>query len=163
MRKIPETIKEEELKKLIEGTKKHHHKLCWKLGFYQCLRVSEVRKLLPENVKRNERLLLIKQAKGNKDRNIAIAPEIVRDLKHLPVGIGDRAIQKAFKRRAKEILNKDLYFHQLRHSGATWYHTVKGWDIRMLQTFLGHSRIDTTEIYTHVSPDDMVRKMWGEG
>jgi len=160
MRRIPVTISEDEFQLLIKNTKNKQHKLAFMLGFYQCMRVSEVVKLLPINIDIGRRLISIKEAKGQKDRNIPISPEIQAGLKYLPVGIGIRALQIAFKNKAKKVLEKDLHFHTLRHSGATHYLNNKKWSIRHIQVFLGHSRIDTTLIYTHINPEDLVKKMW---
>lgn len=166
-RKIPETISEEELVKIVSNTKRDNHKLAFLLGFYQCLRVSEVVKLQKEDIKKEQYLIQIKQAKGNKDRNIPIIKPIkLKDktilyaLNKLPVKCGERALQIAFKRKSKEVLGKDLHFHTLRHSGASWLLNKKKWDIRQVQRFLGHSKIQTTEIYTHVNPQDLVNLEW---
>jgi len=160
-RKIPETITIEEIGKIINITKKQHHKLAFLLGFFECMRVSEIVKLLPENVDKGQKILRIKEAKGHKDRNIPIAPELEKKLRFLPIKCGIRALQLKFKENTKKALNKGLNFHTLRHSGATYYLNKKKWDLRSVQIFLGHSRVATTEIYTHVSPTDLVNKMWG--
>ncbi len=160
-RVLPETISEEELISILKTTSQLHHRLAYALGFYNCLRISEVINLRPEHLEYGQKLMRIKEGKGKKDRNIPIAPEVFRGLKrNLPIGIGVRALQIAFKKKGLEVLKKDLHFHQLRHSGATHYHNIKGWDIRKLQVFLGHSRIDTTEIYTHILPKDLMKVMW---
>ena len=39
VRKIPNTISEEELLKLIDTAKKKDHKIAYRLGFYECLNV----------------------------------------------------------------------------------------------------------------------------
>lgn len=160
-RKIPETITEQELSQLVHVVKDQRKKLALMLGFYQCMRVSEVTKLTSENIDLGRKLILIKAGKGNKDRHIPIAPEVLRGLKHLPIGCGDRNLQIFFKKLALKVLQKDLHFHTLRHSGATHYLNVKGWDVRYVQQFLGHSKLDTTQIYTHVSPKNLIDKMWG--
>lgn len=163
MRKLPETITENELIEILKVTRKKHHKLAFALGFYEGLRISEVVKLLPENIDYQQHLIRIKQAKGSKDRNIPIMPELIKKLGILPIGCGCRALEIAFKKYCKKAgINKDLYFHSLRHSCATWLLNVKHWDIRQIQVFLGHARLDTTQIYAQVSPQDLLNLVWGK-
>jgi site-specific recombinase XerD len=170
MRKIPDTISEEELIKIVTSKKiKRHHKLSFLLGFYQSMRVSEVVKLRAEYIKTNQHIIQIKQAKGSKDRDIPIIKPIkmkpltmVYALNHLPIGCGVRALEIAIKNYGKKILNKDIHFHTLRHSGATWLLNKKKWDIRKVQQFLGHEDIKTTQIYLHVGSQDLVDMEWND-
>jgi integrase len=110
---IPNIITEEELLKVLQNTKQNHHKLAFALGFYECMRVSEVVKLKQDDVDKTLKLLWIKQAKGSKDRKIPIAPEIMNGLKHIPVKCGVRALEMAFKKQCRVVLNKDCHFHTL--------------------------------------------------
>ena len=160
--KIPETISEEEFIKLLKKVRKKHHRISFILGFYGCMRVSEVVNLKQENIDRGQRIIRIKQAKGKKDRNIPLPPEATRGLSYIPIGIGARALQISFRNYSRKVLNKDLHFHSLRHSGATHYLNKKKWSTRQVQQLLGHSKIQTTEIYTHVTPQDLIEKMWNE-
>jgi integrase/recombinase XerD len=144
----------------LENVKDPRDKLAYSLGFYECMRVSEVVNLKPEEIDTNLKLIWIKQGKGSKDRKIPIAPEVWKGLKYLPINKGIRALQVSFKKIAKKVLNKDLHFHSLRHSGVTHYITVKRWDTQIVQRFAGHSRIDTTLIYTHIVPENLVKIMW---
>ncbi len=168
-RKIPETITEEELIKILNKTKRNNHKLAFLLGFYQAMRVSEVVKLQPENVDKQQHIIKIKQAKGSKDRNIPIIKplkinktSIQYALNKLPVKCGVRALEIAINRMSEMAIGKKIKFHTLRHSGATWLLNKKKWDIRQVQRFLGHSKLQTTEIYCHVNPQDLVDLEWGE-
>lgn len=158
--KLPEVITEEELIKIVEATMKPHHKLAFALGFYECMRVSEIVKLQPEDIDRNLKLIMIKQGKGSKDRNIPIAPEVMKGLKNLPVKCGVRALQIKFKENAYKAIGKNLHFHILRHAGITHYLVKKGWSSLEVQRLAGHSRITTTQIYTHINPQDLVNRMW---
>ena len=173
--KLFEIITEEELNKVLESTKNNKHKFAFALGFYQCLRVSEVACLLPENVNKDLKLLLIKGsdvskgkkgAKRGKDRNIPISPEVIKGLKFLPVGsanakdAGVRALQYAFNRLTEKALGKRLNFHILRHSGITHYLTKKKWNSLEVQRLAGHSKVSITEIYTHINPEHLVNRMW---
>lgn len=159
-RKLPEILTESEFINLIKSVVDKRRRLAFMLGFYNCLRVSEVVKLKPEDIIRGQKLLCVKAGKGDKDRNIPIAPEVWNGLKYLPVGVKVRALQKSIKKYSKSALGKDIHFHTLRHSGATHYLNVKKWDLRSVQVFLGHSKLSTTQIYTHVSPRDLISKMW---
>lgn len=169
MRKIPQVITEEELLEVVNQTDNPKHKLAFLIGFYQAMRISEVVNLKLEHIDKNSKMIHIKQAKGSKDRDIPIARPLkiksnsyLHALNKLPVGLGVRALQIAFKQKAKDVLNKDLHFHTLRHSGATWLLNKHKWDIRRVQRYLGHSKIQTTEIYSHVSPQDLVDLMWND-
>jgi len=164
-RKIPDTITEEEFLKLVndpEVKAKPKKRLAYVLGFYNCLRISEIVNLQPHNYNPKTRLLEIKEAKGKKDRHIPLAPEVKNLLKYLPIGVKERALQIALKKDALKILNKNIHPHTLRHSGATYYLNNKGWDIRQLQVFLGHSDIKITQIYAHVNPIQLTKLMYNE-
>lgn len=213
MRKIPETLTEDEFKQIIKAEKHKHHATGFVLGFYQGLRISEIVGLGEEESKccrqpikkeyyRNEfnqRILKrlcsdcnkevnkvdlrrstinykiqaltkemvyggfihLKNAKGSKDRNIPIAPEVEPYLDNLPIKLSVRSLEVSFKAIAKKITGKDLHFHCLRHSSGTHYLNVKKWNIRYVQEFLGHADLSTTQIYTHVNPQDLLQAMRG--
>lgn len=158
MKKIPETISEQEFLDKLKDVKKKHIKLAFMLGFYQCMRVSEVVKLNLVDIDTSRGFVHIRQAKGGKDRQVPLMPPMSRIIKHLPVGIGPRALQKQIKKYWPR-----LHFHCLRHSGATMYLNEKGVDVRIIQVLLGHSRLDTTQIYTKVTPknlSEVFNKVW---
>lgn len=149
-RKIPFTITEAEFLDGLKAVKNPRHQLALRLGFYQCMRKSEVIKLRGEDVDLQRGYIHIKEAKGAKDRDVPIHPNVARWLKHLPVGIGDRGLLKMCRRYFPK-----LKFHGLRHSGATYMLNEKRVDIRMIQDYLGHENLSTTQIYTHITPQNL--------
>lgn len=159
-KKIPETITEEELIQILRVTRKKHHRTAFILGFYGCMRVSEIVNLRPEHIDRGQKIIRIKNAKGGKDRNIPLPPQATRALSYIPLKCGVRALEIAVKGYGRKVLKKDIHFHTLRHSGASHYINKKGWATRQVQVLLGHSKVQTTEIYTHVTPTDLIHKMY---
>lgn len=54
--------------------------------------------------------------------------------------------------KCEKALNKKIKIHQLRHSRATYLHTVEKVPIEKIQVLLGHLSLNTTMIYTRVNP-----------
>lgn len=137
------------------------------------LRVSEVVSLKVSDIDSQRMLIRVEQGKGKKDRYVMLSPRLLDVLRawwraerpkdwlfpgwRTGQHMRPAALQLACKEAAQRAgLNKRVTVHTLRHSFAT--HLLEnGTDIRIIQTLLGHSRIDTTARYTHVSPQ-LIRK-----
>jgi len=166
-RRLPTVLSKEEVKKLISSTNNKKSKLMISLMYASGLRVSELINLKIDNFDFEEKVGHIRQAKGRKDRIFNIPLFIFKQLKkqvqiqeaqekqYLFSGpkenLSSRNIQKIVNLAAKKAqINKKVSCHTLRHSFAT--HLLEdGIDIRFIQTLLGHADLSTTQIYTHVS------------
>lgn len=162
-KRLPVAITDEEFILLIKNTNKDKHKLAFLLGFESGLRISEITKLEQRDINLNEKSILIRQAKGNKDRIVPLPKHFKESyLKLLPINVGSRALEKAFKsacNRAKLVENKpSIHFHSLRHGFAT--HCVKqGIPIHHIRTLMGHTNIATTNVYLEANPKDALKSV----
>lgn len=55
--------------------------------------------------------------------------------------------------------NRKLSVHKLRHTAATLMYQSGQVDVRVLKEILGHEQLNTTQIYTHVSSEQLQRAM----
>ena len=76
---------------------------------------------------------------------------VFTDRRRLPIK-PDR-MTKAFKRVVQKAgLEERIQFHSLRHTTGSWL-AMKGVPMRVIQAILGHSSLNVTERYSHLSPE----------
>lgn len=163
---LPTVLSKSEIEHVIAQTNNLKHKTMLGIAYAAGLRVSEVVSLRVANIDLSELTVVIRQAKGKKDRLSILSPRLVADLQILTAGKqGDRYVfeserggrltettaQKIFSRALeKSGIKKPATFHSLRHSFAT-HLLEKGVDVRYVQELLGHANIRTTQLYTKVT------------
>ncbi|MEK6872303.1 MAG: site-specific tyrosine recombinase/integron integrase [Nanoarchaeota archaeon] len=167
-KKLPVVLTKEEIQKLFNGTSTKKSQLILELLYSSGLRVSEIVKLKPADIDFNENRGWVREGKGKKDRMFVLSQKISKKIKKFIENNFDwiyifsknsplttRNIQKIVQTAAKNAsLNKEIHPHTLRHSFAT--HLLdEGIDIRKIQFLLGHSSIATTQMYTHVSQEQV--------
>lgn len=164
---LPSVLTKEEVKKLIESTDNVKSRLIISLLYSAGLRVSELVKLKVVEINFEDKTGWVRSGKGSKDRLFAISETLSKELQEYLTGrenqyvfskdspLTTRNIQKIIaltKKRAG--INKKVTPHTLRHSFAT-HLLEQGTDIRVIQVLLGHSSLNTTQLYAHVSTDQI--------
>ena len=140
------------------------------------LRVSELVNMMLSDLYLEDRVLLVR-GKGNKERLVPVSNKAIADLKRW---FFDRNLMKIkpgeddyvflnrrgahltrtmilimVKRQAEEAgIKKTISPHTFRHSFATAL-LQGGADLRSIQAMLGHEKIDTTLVYTHISNEQL--------
>ncbi len=168
---LPKVLTRDEIKKLFESTHFGRNRLMLQFMYGSGCRVSEVTKIKVEELNFKERTATVRAGKGNKDRIIILSKEWIHGIKKY---LAKKKIQSEFvfsKKNGKPIttdtiqrivraaainagINKHVTPHCLRHSYAT--HLLEaGTNIRYIQTLLGHSSLNTTQIYTSVANDQL--------
>ncbi|MBS7787881.1 tyrosine-type recombinase/integrase [Flavobacterium sp. CYK-55] len=164
---LPNVLSKAEVKMLLEAHVNFKHKvmLCM---IYSCgLRSSELVGLKPTDIQSDRNVVVIRQAKGKKDRIVPLSPLILDMLRQYYTGykpkvwlfegnqpgapFSAKSLQFVLKEAVRKTqIQKPVTLHWLRHSYAT--HLLEsGTDLRYIQELLGHNSSKTTEIYTHVS------------
>jgi site-specific recombinase XerD len=133
------------------------------------LRISEACLLKVEDIDSKRMLIHVRKGKGGKQRYTMLCSRLLDVLREYwrqqrPDGdylfpgqkrgshLSDSSVRKVLHQAIKVCsIDKRVTPHVMRHSFAT--HLLDtGTDIRTIQVLLGHSSIQTTQIYTQVSP-----------
>jgi len=163
-KQLPKVISKEKIKLMIESTDNLKHKLIVKLLYSSGLRLSELLNLRRKDIDFDRNLIHVRAGKGKKDRVTLISNDLKLDLlkyysnysfntEYILEGrkgkYTKKSVQKVLDNLGKSVGIK-VTPHMLRHSFAT-HLLEQGTDIRIIQKLLGHSNLNTTEIYTKVS------------
>ncbi|MSU74944.1 MAG: integrase [Candidatus Magasanikbacteria bacterium] len=163
---LPNVLSKAEVAKIIEVTENPKHNCIISLLYGTGVRVSELTHIKMRDVDLDRMILRVYQGKGKKDRQ-TIIPKALKEilLKQQKLKMADdylftngrgsrlteATIQKVVGAAAQKAgIQKNVSPHTLRHSFAT--HLLEaGTDIRYIQELLGHAKLQTTQIYTHVA------------
>lgn len=89
-----------------------------------------------------------------KDKNALF---ISRQRRRISIQMIQKIVEKYLKAAGLE--HKHYSTHKLRHTAATLMYRTGQVDIRTLKDILGHEQLNTTQIYTHVSNEQMEEAM----
>ena len=172
-RRLPRVLSPEDVSRLIEaapgpGLK---YKAALSVAYGAGLRVSEVVALKISDIDSKRMLIRVEQGKGRKDRNAMLSPvllELLREWWKLCRSRGwlfpgrdpaqpitTRQLTRACHLAAQAAeITKRVSPHTLQHSFAT-HLLEQNIDIRVIQVLLGHSKLDTTALYTRVATNTL--------
>ena len=177
-RRIPAVLSVEEVTLLLRAATAPKYKAAFATAYGAGLRVSEVVALKVGDIDSERMLLRVERGKGRKsclgrDRHAMLSPQLLELLRAwwregrrrsllLPGGwlfpgrnpvepLSARQLCRAVRAAAQAAgIKKRVSPHTLRHSFAT-HLLEQDVDIRVIQTLLGHAKLDTTALYTRVA------------
>jgi site-specific recombinase XerD len=174
-KKLPVVLSRNEVGQILHKIELLRYHVCLST-IYSCgLRLSEGINLKIEDIDSARGYIHIRQSKSNRDRYVPLPQKTLQLLRRqwsshknkvllfptpgtsraeMPVAtkpISKASVQTAFRSAANSAgINKKATVHTLRHSWAT--HLLEaGVNLRLIQTWLGHSSPNTTSIYTHLT------------
>jgi integrase/recombinase XerD len=167
-KQLPKVLSLPEVRAFLQSLPTPKHQAIAFVMYSAGLRVGEVVRLKVTDIDADRGQIHVRQGKGRKDRYVMLSPIVLQVLRAyaridkphdwlFPAGhrrdrhIGTRSVQRVVANAARRAgIKKRVTPHMLRHSFAT--HLIEaGTDLRYIQELLGHVRISTTVIYTHVA------------
>jgi len=179
-KRLPEVLSQGEVQALLDNLRNIRDRLIIELIYSAGLRAGEALNLKVSHIDSKRMVIRIVQGKGHKDRLVGLSETVLKRLKAywrvhkpttwlFPSQAGDSSISRTTIARKLQIAKKQAGItkkgglHMLRHSYAT--HMLEaGYDIRTIQKLMGHTSIQTTMRYLHltikpsnvISPLDMM-------
>ncbi len=173
--KLPVVLSRDEAARLIAAATNLKHHTALSIAYGTGLRVSEIVSLKVTDIDSERMTLRVEQGKGRKDRYAMLSPLLLERLRAwwryanakgnmLPNGwlfpgmnpvdpLTARQLNRAVHDAAEAAkIDKRVTMHTLRHSFATHLLEQKV-DIRVIQVMLGHKKLETTSVYTHVATE----------
>jgi integrase/recombinase XerD len=166
-RKLPVVLSLDEVVRLLDAAPGLKYKAALSVAYGAGLRANEVVSLKVSDIDSKRMVIRVEQGKGGKDRYVMLSPHLLDLLRTWwkaarPRGwlfpgrapaqpMTTRQLNRACHAAAQMAeINKRVSLHTLRHSFATHLLEQKV-DVRIVQVLLGHSKLDTTALYTHVA------------
>jgi len=167
---LPVVLSQEEVARLIDSAVLPFHRVVLMTMYATGVRRAELAHLKVSDIDSERMIIRIRGGKGRKDREVMLSPKLLDELRdhwrrHKPkewlfpggrwhnstrpitTKVAWHACRQAAKRAG---LEKKVHPHILRHCFAT--HLLEaGADLRTIQMLLGHSDLEETTIYLHVS------------
>ncbi|HJY87586.1 MAG TPA: tyrosine-type recombinase/integrase [Candidatus Acidoferrales bacterium] len=170
-RRLPVVLSPEEVTRLIDAARNLYHRTLLMTLYSTAVRRSELCCLKVSDIDSQRMMIRITQGKGSRDREVPLSPTLLEALRvywrwmkpktylfpgtvhhwRADVPITPNIVWLACRQAARQAgISKRLSPHSLRHSCAT--HLLDaGADLRTIQVLLGHSRLEHTLIYLHLS------------
>ncbi len=169
---LPTILTKEEVQMIFQRTKNQKHNCILMTIYSGGLRRSELINLKVTDVDSKRMLIKICGAKGKKDRYTLLSEKLLSELRiyykihrpHIWLFEGQNggqysptSIEKIFSEAVKRAcIRKHVTPHSLRHSFAT-HLLEQGTNLRYIQELLGHASTKTTEVYTRVASNALMK------
>jgi integrase/recombinase XerD len=170
--RLPTILSQEEVTRLIDAAHPPLHRTLLMTLYATGLRRAELAHLKVSDVDSQRMVIHVQGGKGRKDRDVLLSPKLLDELerhshrlrprsslwlfpgRHVLTSdrpITSKVIYHACKQAARRAaLSKKVHPHTLRHCFAT--HLLEaGADLRTIQRLLGHSSLEETAKYLHLS------------
>ena len=170
-KRLPTVLSPEEVARLIDSARNLYHRTLLMTLYSTAMRRAELCWLKVRDIDSQRMMIRINQGKGRRDRDVPLSPKLLETLRvywrwmqpttylfpgtvkrvRADVPISANSVWLACRQAAQAAgISKRISPHSLRHSWAS--HLLEaGADLRTIQVLLGHSRLEHTLVYLHLS------------